>query len=63
MDAIWSELSAVAVVSHTPGCVRADGGSVLEGRTDVEVAGGICNHIETVGVRVTEAIIERDMLS
>lgn len=59
---ISSELSAVAVVSHTPGCVRADGGSVLEGRIDVEVTGGICSGIETVGVREMEAIIERDML-
>lgn len=46
-----------------PGCVRADGGSVLDGSTDVEVVGRICNDIETVGVRVMEAIIDRDMLS
>lgn len=61
--AISLELSPVAVVSHTPGCVWADGGSVMEGRMDVEVAGGICKNMETVGVRVMGAIIEREMPS
>jgi len=36
---------------------------VLDGRIEVEVAGGICNDIETVGVKVMDAILERDMLS
>ena len=57
-----SRLSVVAVVSQIPGCVRADGGSLLEGRTDVDVTGGICREMETEGVRVTEAIMEREIL-
>lgn len=47
-----------AVVSHRPGYAV----SVPVGRNEVDVRGGICREIDTLGVRVTEAILEDDML-
>jgi hypothetical protein len=46
-----------AVVSHSPG----QGVSVGDGRCDIEVSGGICKEMETLGPRETLAIFEVDI--
>lgn len=49
---------SLAVVSQMPGWV---GGSVSEGRVDVEVIGGIWRDMEVPGLRVMEAMREVEM--
>ena len=54
------EVGSVAVVSQRPG---SSGGSLREGKYDVEVTGGICSDTDNLEESVIAAIFEAEMLS
>lgn len=51
---------SLTVVSQRPGCI---GGSLGDGRWEVEVIGGICKDIETFGLSATTAMRELEIAS
>jgi hypothetical protein len=55
---VVNEGGSLTVVSQMAGWA---GGSVREGSMEIEVMGGICKEVDTVGLRVTEAIREVEM--